>query len=255
MRIRLSYLPLITVCISLACTAAPTLDDLYAQQVMLKQAEQDYRQRAKFLAGGEADDYQAYIVGLRDRLAQDCDAMRLNGVALPADIDCPRQFIRQVAPLERDPNKSLTESERTETLDAELEAGLGDYDELLLREQARVKADRPRSAGEGGGGGLAGGADGQSGDEAGSAGTDGQTADASDEQMADTSIERPPVATGSGGGKQTVASGQPDNIPDGSDDDVVARQLRKAAEQETDPELKKKLWEEYRKYKQGTQSQ
>ena len=255
MRIRLSYLPLITVCISLTCTAAPTLDDLYAQQVMLKQAEQDYRQRAKFLAGGEADDYRAYIAGLRDRLAQDCDAMRLNGVVLPTDIDCPRQFLQPVAPLKRDPNQSLTESERTETLDAELEAGLGDYDDLLLREQARVKADRPRSAGEGEGGGLAGGADGESGGEAGSAGTDGQTADAGDEQMADTGIERPPVATGSGGGKQTVASGQPDNIPDGSDDDVVARQLRKAAEQETDPELQKKLWEEYRKYKQGTQSQ
>ena len=253
MRIRLSYLPLITVCISLPCIAAPSLDDLYAQQVMLKQAEQDYRQRAKFLAGGEADDYRVYIAGLRDRLAQDCDALRLSGVALPTDIDCPRQFIQQVAPLERDPNQSLTESEQTETLDAELEAGLGEYDELLLREQARVKADRPRSAGEGGG--LAGGADGESGGETGSAGTDGQTADAGDEQTADTDIERPPVVTGSGGGKQTVASGQPDNIPDGSDDDVVARQLRKAAEQETDPELKKKLWEEYRKYKQGTQSQ
>ena len=253
MRIRLSYLPLITVCISLPCIAAPSLDDLYAQQVMLKQAEQDYRQRAKFLAGGEADDYRVYIAGLRDRLAQDCDALRLSGVALPTDIDCPRQFIQQVAPLERDPNQSLTESEQTETLDAELEAGLGEYDELLLREQARVKADRPRSAGESGG--LAGGADGESGGETGSAGTDGQTADAGDEPMADTDIERPPVVTGSGGGKQTVASGQPDNIPDGSDDDVVARQLRKAAEQETDPELKKKLWEEYRKYKQGTQSQ
>jgi hypothetical protein len=35
------------------------------------------------------------------------------------------------------------------------------------------------------------------------------------------------------------------------DDDVVARQLREAAERETDPELKKKLWEEYRKYKEG----
>ena len=255
MCIRLSYLPLITVCISLACIAAPSLDDLYAQQVMLKQAEQDYRQRAKFLAGGEADDYRAYIAGLHDRLAQDCDAMRLSGVTLPTDIDCPRQFIQQVAPLERDPNQSLTESEQTETLDAELEAGLGEYDELLLREQARVKADRPRSAGEGESGGMAGGADGGSGGEAGSAGNDGQKADASDGQMADTSIERPPVVTGSGGGKQTVASGQPDNIPDGSDDDVVARQLRKAAEQETDPELKKKLWEEYRKYKQGTQSQ
>lgn len=34
-------------------------------------------------------------------------------------------------------------------------------------------------------------------------------------------------------------------------DDIVARQLREAAEKETDPELKKKLWEEYRKYKEG----
>jgi hypothetical protein len=32
---------------------------------------------------------------------------------------------------------------------------------------------------------------------------------------------------------------------------VVARQLREAAEKETDPALKKKLWEEYRKYKKG----
>ena len=42
------------------------------------------------------------------------------------------------------------------------------------------------------------------------------------------------------------------DIPDGSDDDVVARQLREAAEKETDPELKAKLWEEYRRYKRGT---
>ena len=39
------------------------------------------------------------------------------------------------------------------------------------------------------------------------------------------------------------------NIPDGSDDDVVARRLRRAAEQETDPELKDKLWKEYVDYK------
>jgi len=32
-------------------------------------------------------------------------------------------------------------------------------------------------------------------------------------------------------------------------DDIVARQIREAAEQETDPELKKKLWEEYYNYK------
>ncbi len=35
------------------------------------------------------------------------------------------------------------------------------------------------------------------------------------------------------------------------DDDIVARQLREAAEKETDPELKRKLWEEYRRYKES----
>jgi hypothetical protein len=41
-------------------------------------------------------------------------------------------------------------------------------------------------------------------------------------------------------------------IPDGSDDDVIARRLRKAAEQETDPELKDRLWKEYVEYKKNT---
>jgi len=37
------------------------------------------------------------------------------------------------------------------------------------------------------------------------------------------------------------------------DDDIVARQLREAAEKETDPELKEKLWKEYEDYKKNTQ--
>jgi len=36
------------------------------------------------------------------------------------------------------------------------------------------------------------------------------------------------------------------------DDDIVARQLREAAEKETDPELKAKLWKEYEDYKKGS---
>jgi hypothetical protein len=35
------------------------------------------------------------------------------------------------------------------------------------------------------------------------------------------------------------------------DDDIVARQLREAAENETDPVLKEKLWKEYEEYKKG----
>ena len=41
-------------------------------------------------------------------------------------------------------------------------------------------------------------------------------------------------------------------IPSGEDDDIIARRLRKAAESETDPELKEKLWQEYREYKENT---
>lgn len=39
--------------------------------------------------------------------------------------------------------------------------------------------------------------------------------------------------------------------PDYSDDDVIARQLREAAEAETNPEMKEALWQEYRDYKAG----
>jgi len=43
----------------------------------------------------------------------------------------------------------------------------------------------------------------------------------------------------------------PKNRYDAKDDDIVARQLREAAEEETDPELRKKLWKEYEHYKQN----
>ena len=58
----------------------------------------------------------------------------------------------------------------------------------------------------------------------------------------------------SGGGANASGNGAvATEIPDGNDDDVVARRLRKAAEQETDPELKEKLWKEYVEYKKNTQ--
>ena len=42
---------------------------------------------------------------------------------------------------------------------------------------------------------------------------------------------------------------EPEYIPDGNNDDVVARQLREAAMREPDPEVRERLWNEYRKYK------
>ena len=48
-----------------------------------------------------------------------------------------------------------------------------------------------------------------------------------------------------------TASIVPSDIPDPQGDDIVAQQLREAAMAETDPELRDKLWEEYKRYKSG----
>ena len=56
-------------------------------------------------------------------------------------------------------------------------------------------------------------------------------------------------------GAAVVSSGGADNgaipedIPSANNDDAIAAQIRLAAEAEQDPEIKKKLWNEYRKYK------
>lgn len=53
-------------------------------------------------------------------------------------------------------------------------------------------------------------------------------------------------SAGGGGNGATMPK-----VVTGSDNDIVARRLRKAAEQETDPVLQKKLWKEYADYRQG----
>lgn len=58
--------------------------------------------------------------------------------------------------------------------------------------------------------------------------------------------------------KGSPAHGRGDNgvtapkVLSGNDNDIVARRLRKAAEQETNPVLRAKLWKEYTDYRQGT---
>lgn len=55
--------------------------------------------------------------------------------------------------------------------------------------------------------------------------------------------------------QQVATADMPDlnqgDIPDAQGDDIVATQLREAAMAESDPELQAKLWEEYKRYKEG----
>ena len=49
----------------------------------------------------------------------------------------------------------------------------------------------------------------------------------------------------------TSATPIPEDIPNPQGDDIVAQQLREAAIAERDPDLKAKLWEEYKRYRAG----
>ncbi len=154
-----------------------------------------------------------------------------------------------------------TTEERKEELDRELDSSLSEFDALILREQEILERRREEAAAAGGGGG-AGTAEVGSGRGTGEGEGDGEDAGEEKEKTAE--------ASGTGGSKddpegEEVASEEgtpeesgeipngrvPSDVGDGRDDDIVARQLREAAMKEEDPELREKLWDEYRAYKFG----
>jgi hypothetical protein len=245
---------------------ATLLDQLRTDYAAMVSAEQEYRRlrEGDALNGQEAADYAAYVARLHRLVAEDCRSVMAAGLDMPDGVVCP-ELAAMPVPAEIDLASERTRDEMTGELDAALLAGLGEFDEMLLREQERVKASAPLTdvSDGGAGGGIGGGgvADGDvtGGDAAGASGTAGdaaQAGDAGDGSRASGGGSGSSVGGGAappGSWNQSGRSqSQPEDIPDGSDDDVVARQLREAAEKETDPELKEKLWEEYRKYKQGT---
>lgn len=138
----------------------------------------------------------------------------------------------------------MTASERRAALDARLNEGFAEFDGMILGERERVQADADE-AGSGvmSNGGAGGGGEGDSGGPLimasappGSTGGGVMPAGNSSRQ-GDFSNATPP---------QTFEA--PDDIPNGNNDDVVGRQLREAAMREPDPELREKLWDEYRAY-------
>ncbi len=143
---------------------------------------------------------------------------------------------------------ATTAEERRAVLDGELDKSLGEFDETLRGEQDRVAQERDSRAATAAGsaavetaGGATGAREARAGDlKSDAAAREAATASQSGQSKGDTNV---------GGG-----SGAPNRgIPSGEDDDIVARRLRRAAEQETDPELKEKLWKEYTDYKRGAQ--
>jgi hypothetical protein len=151
-----------------------------------------------------------------------------------------------------------TSEERRAAIDKRLDDSLGTFGAQLRGEQQQVAREHDAhqtaagsAATDGQNGAKGGDATGSASTEVpageGSKGTGHQGSTRSRDHSGDLKSERAGKKPDDNAGNGAAAR----EIPDGSDDDVVARRLRQAAEQETDPELKEKLWKEYIDYKKN----
>jgi hypothetical protein len=141
------------------------------------------------------------------------------------------------------------DADRAEQLGKELDKSVGDFDEVLMEEQREIETVGRNTEGyDSGSGGRSGGnislgeqaAGAQGGASGGGGGGGGGGGEGAAAQRSD------PLA---GMSETEIEKRTPDDIAVVMDDDIVAKQLREAALSEEDPELRERLWEEYRKYK------
>lgn len=238
------------------------------------------KKEAGVLGEAQRSDYARFITFLSDRIHQYCrELVVLGGPSAAAGLPCPEERSMGAAPAAA---PSSTTAEQVARLDGTLAESLGEFDEMLLREERRIASRSPReretgggpggSRGYGGGsrpgseGGDAGMGDGDKkgpagqqeggGTGGGAAGGPGQTAGNGPGYTGGSQTGQDGSPSAGGAGEAEGEAGSSDRGRDmqaieSGYDDIVARQLREAAEKETDPELQAKLWEEYRKYKEG----
>lgn len=238
------------------------IDRLRVDSTILAESREDFarRQSRGEMSPPEAADYAAWISALRARMDRDClTLINSRAGALPADLPCDGLQPRAPGLTDGDIRSESTSAERADALNRELDESLADFDDMLLQEQGRVRAARPPSDTAGDSGGSGAGSGEQAGADQGTAGATTQVGgnagvsatiiDASKEETREADV--PEGSPGYEGKQGQPLPPPPEDIPDGRDDDVVARQLREAAERERDPVLRARLWEEYRRYKQG----
>ncbi len=153
-------------------------------------------------------------------------------------------------------NQPMTQAERQAALDARLDESIAVFDGMILTEREAAQGIENENGG-GGAGGTAGGTMG-SGTQQNGTGSQGQGTGGNSPVI----IASAPNRSSGGGVMPDLGRNRegdfdnsnmpqapiPDDIPSGNDDDVVARQLREAAMSEPDPELRERLWNEYRNY-------
>jgi hypothetical protein len=226
---------------------------------------------AKLKQSGQASeeairDYENYLDSVRAMTAENRKILKQMEAAYAANSSGKTgSDVSASNEMERLANPNIPEEQTVDevaALDRELNASLAKFDDMLLREMAKIKAGSSGKLQE-----LA-----QEAAEAAkrlrekgldvdTAGSESATeAEKGQEEEAESGRERESTAGKTGnesaskdssrkGGEGPARTDQ--RRTDYEDDDIVARQLREAAENETDPELKEKLWKEYEEYKKS----
>ena len=169
--------------------------------------------------------------------------------SLEASVDCTDVQIDYAD------DSTLTHGERIHHMDKSLSRSLNKF-ELCLSEKEKVESN-----GANGNPGAAGDSTGSSEGGATSGSVPSSTVSGNELPAAEDNVKHeepevnPTVQTtnnenGKYEGSISTGSGKlPDDIPSADNDSVLAAQIRRAAEHETDPTKKEQLWNEYRKYK------
>jgi len=231
-----------------AAQISKLLERLSASDKALKNARSDFQNQQQLgqLGASEVIDFYGYLSQLQKQVSKDCSALKGAGYDISQQRPCDGQNTAS-QPSEAEQANEQTRGDKVSQQNSQLSKELGEFDEMMLQEQARVKAAAPPGS-NGQAGGQSGG--GQSG-QAQNANLNSGQAGAGAQPQGEVSTEASAPGAGAEKTVRTERFPEPVDTPNGSDDDLVARQLREAAEQEADPALRARLWDEYKKYKQG----
>ena len=129
----------------------------------------------------------------------------------------------------RPSDSAMTPEEQRSEGDRKLDESLAEFDDRLRRERERSEEASNDGTGSGS----------ESSSHEGATGGESDNRDAGAPAVGRTTDE------------SRARSGDPPNLPDGGDDDIVAQQLRELAENERDPEKRAIYWQDYLDYKSG----
>jgi hypothetical protein len=230
------------------------IEDLQLTYTVWRSNDTEFREMRKQdqLSNIDIREFASFVAGLKRQVIEGCETVRkLGGDASLHGVDCVK--------LEDDPEskkggavnitkRELTREEKKALLEQQMGKLISDFDGLLLQHQEKLKWEQGVSQSNGS-------QDSGAFDKSGAKETAGAGVPADEVEKKPGSKDGPiqrAAEPGSGPGVEKQGE-MPDfkkgDVWDSSDDDVIARQLREAAETETDPVLKKQLWEEYKKYK------